>query len=454
MPTLTLRDADLGPGAPVDVRVAGGIVTQVGVRASIDGETIDCAGAAVLPGLHDHHVHLLATAAAADSVCCGPPDVHSRSDLFGALRRATPRDGWLRGVGYDDAAVGPLDRDALDEMRADVPVRIQHRGGSLWALNSPAVAALAVDEARVDGVERDVDGRPTGRLWRLDGWLADRLGHSSVPDLAALSARLASYGITGVTDATPDLPPPTARLLTGGALAQRVTLLGDRDGAAPWKIVLSDHELPGLDVLVVRIAAVRPRPVALHCVTRAALVLAIAAFREVGARRGDRIEHAAVCPRDVAIELAALRVSVITQPSLVALRGDDYLDCVEPEDVPDLWPFASLLKAGVAVGCSSDAPYGDLDPWRSVAAAAHRTAQSGRVVGAGERVPARVTLDRFLTAADDPGGPPRTIHAGATADLVVLDRPLAEVLRTPDAVRVRHTLIGGRVVYRAEAVPA
>jgi predicted amidohydrolase YtcJ len=403
----------------------------------------------VLPGLHDHHVHLLATAAAAGSVAC---DMHDRQELAAALRRTTPVDGWIRGVGYDDGAIGPLDRDSLDELRADVPVRVQHRGGSLWVLNSAGLAAVRIDEVDVDGVERDRGGRATGRLWRLDSWLADRLGSSAVPDLAALSTRLASYGITGVTDATPELPTRTARLLTGAALVQRVTLLGDRDSAAPWKIVLSDHRLPDFDELRSRIAVARPRPVALHCVTRVALVLALAALRDVGVRRGDRIEHAAVCPRDLAAQLAALGVAVVTQPSLVALRGDDYLDRAEPADVAALWPLASLLDSGVAVGCSSDAPYGDLDPWRTIAAAVHRVAPSGRVVRAAERVPAAVALARFLTPADDPGGPPRQVSAGAVADLVVLDRPLADALREPADVRVRHTLIGGRVVYAADAV--
>ncbi len=448
MPSLTLRNADLGLARPVDVRVVDGVIALPG---PVGDAWIDCAGGAVLPGLHDHHVHLLAAAAALDSVDCAVP---STTQFAAALRAARPRGGWLRGVGYDDGRLGALERDALDAIRADVPLRIQHRGGSLWVLNSAGLAAVGVDEDAPDGVERDAAGRPTGRLWRLDGWLAERLGRTDAPDLAGLSARLASFGITGVTDATPDLSPETARVLRGGAIAQRVTLLGDRAGTAPWKIVIADHDAAELGELRARIAAVRPRPVALHCVSRVALVLALVALREVGVERGDRIEHAAVCPPDLAGQLAALRVAVVTQPSLVALRGDDYLDRVEPVDVNALWPFGTLLRAGVRVGCSSDAPYGDLDPWRSIAAATRRSAPSGRVVGAAERVSAGVALAGFLTSPDDPGGPPRRVHPGAVADLVVLDRPLRDALRAPDAVRVTHSVVAGRVVHAAEAVPA
>ena len=454
MSGLTLRDAAVEPFGLVDIHVLDGVVHGVGAELRpADGEWLDCAGAAVLPGLHDHHVHLLASAAAADSVMCGPPSVSGAADLARALRAATPRGGWIRGVGYDDG-LGPLDRGALDRLRSDLPMRVQHRGGSLWVLNSAGVEALGLDEVDLAGVERDAAGRPTGRLWRLDGWLRERIGSAAPPDLASLSARLASRGVTGVTDATPDLSVDVVQLLTGGAVAQRVTLLGDPAGRAPWKIVVSDHELPGLDELRFRILAARPRPVALHCVTRAALVLTVTALREAGVRRGDRIEHAAVCPPEVAMQLAGLGVTVVTQPSLVARRGDDYLERVDADEVAVLWPFASLLAAGVAVGCSSDAPYGDLDPWHTVAAAVDRRAPSGRVLGAAERVPARLALERFLTAPQDPGGARREVRSGTVADLIVLDRPLADALRDPSAVQVRYTIIGGRLVHSLEAVPA
>lgn len=143
------------------------------------------------------------------------------------------------------------------------------------------------------------------------------------------------------------------------------------------------------------------------------------------------------------------------QPSLVARRGDEYLDRVETEDVPFLWPFASLVSAGVAVACSSDAPYGELDPWQTVVAARDRISPSGRVVGPGERVRPAAALAGFLTPAEPPGGVARTIQVGAAADLVMLDRPLADALRDPAARDVRLTMIDGRVMYEADAaVPA
>src|ERR1700735_1204779 len=111
---LFLRDVELGDGRSVGVRLCGAHVAAIGPNLMPRGEpVVDGEGGALLPGLHDHHVHLLATAAVGDSVGCGPPAVLTWADLAAALARAQPRDGWIRGIGYDDGLVGPLARMAL-----------------------------------------------------------------------------------------------------------------------------------------------------------------------------------------------------------------------------------------------------------------------------------------------------------------------------------------------------
>ena len=97
---------------------------------------------------------------------------------------------------------GPLDRWALDRLVPDHPLRAQHSSGALWVLNSAALAATGAADATEEGVERDADGVPTGRLWRLDRWLAAALPRRAL-DLAGVSADLAPLGVAGVTDADP-----------------------------------------------------------------------------------------------------------------------------------------------------------------------------------------------------------------------------------------------------------
>lgn len=433
-------------GRRADCRLRDGRVAELGDLRPVAGDQVlDAAGGALLPGLADHHLHLLGTAAAASSV-----ELSAAPDRQAMLRLlAAPAAGPIRAVGWYEARHGELDVDALDALAGPGrSVRVQHRSGALWVLNTAALRALPSLED--PGVERDAAGRPTGRLWRADHLLR---GLGPVPDLAALGRRLAGYGLTHLTDATPDLDAGALDLLTGGALPQRLLLLGapdgwpgtDRAAAGPAKIVVADHALPDLDVLAARIAGAHAagRAAALHCVTRAALVLALAAWQLAGARLGDRVEHAAVAgPAEIAA-LSALGIRVVTQPSLVARRGSSYVAGSDAADVPDLWPYASLLAGGVPVACSSDAPYGDPDPWATVRAARDRLTDGGVVLGAGERVPAATALRSLLTDPAAPGGEPRRITAGMAADLVLLRVGLDEALDDPHPGVVRHTFCAG-----------
>ena len=73
-----------------DVRIAEGRIEVIAERiAPHPGEgMIDAEGGALFPGLHDHHIHLFALAAALGSVACGPPSVWiaARSPLRSAPR--------------------------------------------------------------------------------------------------------------------------------------------------------------------------------------------------------------------------------------------------------------------------------------------------------------------------------------------------------------------------------
>ncbi|MFB4309483.1 amidohydrolase family protein [Actinomadura sp. GTD37] len=455
------RNAEVAGRGRTDVRVAGAGVAEVGrglARAS--GERIvDCRGAALLPGLWDHHLHLHALWAWRRSTLCGPPAVGGRPGLAAALRAALPdENGWVRGVGYAESVAGDLDAAALDALRADAPVRVQHRSGALWILNSAAVREAGLASGGHPGIERDAHGDPTGRLWRADSWLRERIPAARTADLGGVGRELAAAGITGVTDATPDLAPAAIASIEDGGLPQRVHLLGrplesppgrnPRVTAGPYKIVLADSGLPGLDALAARIRAAHAggRAVAVHCVTRESLLLLLAAFADAGVRDGDRIEHAALVPPDVIGRLVSLRLRVVTQPGFIADRGDDYLRDVPAADRGDLYRCRSLADAGVPVALSSDAPYGPLDPWLVMDAAVRRRTRSGAAVGPDESIPASAALRSYLSAPDDPGGPPRRVRPGAAADLVLLHTDLGGALRSPDSGAVRHTMIAGRIV--------
>lgn len=476
-------------GTTCDVRVDGDRITDVArtVARQSGDEEIDAGGGALIPGLHDHHIHLRAWAASRESVFVGPSVLSGEPDLGAALREAgTGPDGWVRAVGYHESVAGSLDRDILDRLAPDRPVRVQHRSGVLWMLNSPALELVGAEDDLSAGIERSADGRASGRLWRMDDWLADRLARSSQTGdrvvsrsdwfrsaVVALSRIAAARGVTGWTDATPHRDETETTLLfeasASGSIRQRLHLMqpldaepedqiGGRPG--PVKVLLDDMTLPTLEWLsgVVSDAHRRQRAVAVHCVTTSQLTLAVSAFeccagqppaQTESEREGDRIEHGAVIPEGFLPLIADQGLTVVTQPNFVYERGDDYLSEVEGGELQDLWRARSLTAAGVPLAAGTDAPFGSPDPWLAVRSSIRRQTRSGSTLNGRELLEWSSALGLWLGDALSPAVP-REVSPGQRGDLVLLGTVLPEALDGQDPVDVRVTVIKGEVAFAAD----
>jgi predicted amidohydrolase YtcJ len=451
--------AELRPGEVRDLRLTGGRVVEVELRLRPrrDEDVLDASGHAVLPGLHDHHIHLRATAASFSSLDLRP--VGTAAELTVALRDALaglPAGEWLRVVGYHESIAGPLDRATLDRLTSpNQPVRVQHRSGILWVLNSAAITAAGLEQRDDEGVDP-----AAGHLWRRDDVIRpfSRLAAGS---LALLGHRAAMRGVTGFTDATPatsvDHAHDLADELRTAGVVQNLRMMGPVGAIAPHadrvalgevKILLDDDRLPALADLeaIIRRAHDEQRQVAVHCVTRLQLVVALAALDAAGAQRGDRIEHASVVPAELVGELQRLGVTVVTQPHFIAERGDEYLHDVEPDDLDSLYRVGSLARAGVPVAAGTDAPYGHVDPWRSIAAALRRRTPDGHQLGVDETVDLPTALSLYTGHADRPARR-RVVAPGSPADLCVLEVAWGALADALDDPPVRATVIAGELAF-------
>jgi predicted amidohydrolase YtcJ len=465
--TLLIRNVVIRGRPGLDVRVDHEKILEVGrsLPRHPGERTLDGAGGAVIPGLHDHHVHLRAAVAARLAVdvseVASPPEFDRVVST--AAAEAGGQSRWLRIIGWHEHAAGSLDRRRLDLLTGSLPARVQHRSGAMWVLNSAAIHQTAADTCDLPGVERDDRGEPTGRLLRMDAWLRDQLpawaSEAFASGLTEYAAAAALLGVTGFTDATPNSDDATvaefATLAAAGAVPQRLVLMGPaglsrpaagRVEIGPVKVILDDTTLPAVEELagIIATAHRHSRAAAVHCVTAEQLVVTVAALERAGSA-GDRIEHAAVVPPGYPERLAALDVAVVTQPGFIAARGDDYRRDIETAERAWLYPCASLIRAGVTVAAGTDAPFGPADPWRCIAAAITRRTSFGRVLGRNERVSASRALRLFLAAPEDVRRI-RTVTAGQPSDLCVLRAPLTAALTHPDAATVRATVIRGRVI--------
>lgn len=418
---MLIRDVEVEGCGRVDVRVRDGRIVELGRhlggRVGIHGR-----GGALLPGLHDHHVHLASLAAEQASVRVGPQDVTGLDQLAEALRAGPPGE-WVRAVGYHESVAGELDRATLDRLVADRPVRVQHRSGELWVWNGAALRAAGLDDAG------------DGRFWRSDERLR-ALAPPTTLDLTGVGLRAAARGVTGFTNADPH-PADDLRVLLLRDLPQRVTVMS-LDRQAPVKIRLDDLTLPLPDELAQRIVRARPRPVAVHCVTRVQLLVTLLALDEAGSVPGDRIEHGAVIPVESLAWLRRLGVTVVTQPHFPVERARAYEADVHPDDQPHLYRCGTLIAAGIPVAAGTDAPYGTADPWAVMRTAVGRAGPEG--------LPPRAALGLFLGTPLAPGGPRRTVAPGAPADLCLLHLPLGAALDDLTADAVRATLVAGQTL--------
>ena len=297
-------------------------------------------GGTVIPGLHDHHVHLRSSAAAAGvrarRAAAGPHRGRLRDALAAAVADA---DGWIRAVGYHDSVAG-----AAGPSRAGRPVAAGAgpRAAPQWRAVDAELAGA--------GAHRQRPITPTaGSSGRIRRFRVAR-----APSLRHLSDRLAAFGVTGITEATPgygqrDIETLTEATQSGGLRQHLHCMAVGRNPAHRGGQHRPGQAHPGRHrprsrrtVPVDRRQPRRRSPGRGACVTDSQLVVTIAALREAGGHPGDRIEHAAMVPDDCIADLADLGVTVVTQPNFVAERGDQYLADVPAAQHDQLWRVASL----------------------------------------------------------------------------------------------------------------
>lgn len=447
--------------------IVGGRFKEIAdtVDQNAGSTTIDARGGLLIPGLHDHHTHLIAYAASLVSVNCGPPNVTSEAELISALAKPSGSH-WLRGTGYHESVFPHLDRQWLDTWAPDRPIRIQHRSGRLWILNSRGIELIEGAARRLPSHEQDRLTSTDGRLFDVDELLGG-LTRSDPPRVGQASQTLAAFGVTGINDMTPSNNTETwqwfTELQNSNELLQKVRLSGrpelshsqqtTRLSIGETKVHLHDSSLPDFDEFVstITLSHRQQRHIAVHCVTEVELVFTLSAFRSAGTLPGDRIEHASVIPPALIEQLCELGLSVVTQPNFVYERGDAYLQDIPRGEHPFLYRTGSLIRAGIPTAFGTDLPFGHPDPWAAMLAATKRTTFNGNQLNEVECITPEAALNGFLGELEAPFTI-RSIKPGVPADCCLLDVPW-EVLRSDlSSSHVRMTIRDGELIYNRDRV--
>ena len=475
-------------------------VQRVGTGDPPDAHrVVDLPGATIVPGFVDTHVHLTGTGVHHQAPELG--SATSSAELLGIVRRVVEgREGPVLVHGFDESRWTERTLPTIDDLDAvgDRPLAIVRVDGHVTLANSVALhSSGALDR---DGVERDDEGEPTGRVTQeanaaLRRWFSSHLAEHDVEELQLAAASLAvSRGVTTVHEmsmpherglrdleillahrtrlpldvltyvATMDIPQVMDLGLAGiggdlpvdGSIGARTAAVSspyvDASGSGAryydddrLATFFRDGHLAGLQVGV-------------HAIGDAAVEQVVAAWERVyqgldsrGRRhfraRRHRIEHFEMASANLIERAAMLGLAISVQPSFDAAwggRGALYDQALGWERASAMNPIRGLLERGVEIGAGSDTPITTLDPIATVVALEQHHEPTQRL--SREEAVRLCTLGSArLGQQEDKKG---SLEPGKHADFVAYDVDILEVASL-EGIRPIATVSLGRNVYAA-----
>jgi predicted amidohydrolase YtcJ len=499
----------------MDLIVADAVVVTMAPGTAV----VRLDGATVVPGLIDAHCHVADVGYLATAADCSQPSAPDIPAIQARLREAagrTPAGSWVTGAGYVEYKLHEgrhPTRGELDQAVPGRPAVLYHTSLHAAVLNTAALAEAGFADGQPDPPDgafgRDAQGRLDGVVFERPMFALfernlrediARMGAAArIGLIGAASQRLAAFGVTGACDADmrtdtyaayaeadaagllgvrirglvvhdhADRVPAgrhSDRLATGavkiwadGGMSSRTAAIFGSYPVPPYGsgiLYFSPGELTGM----VRDFDTSGLQVCIHAQGDRAIEIVLDAYAAVlaggaGNPLRHRIEHGGAMYPPLAARAAALGIVIVSQPGFMSTLGDGFAEAFGDRS-DELYAFASWQRAGLVVAGSSDAPVITADPRLGLRDAILRRTGSGRLLGPGERLPARDALAMYTTQAafaahrEHETG---SLEAGKHADFVVLEENplLAEPERIAD-IGVLATVLGGTPVYQATKI--
>ncbi|MER7796036.1 amidohydrolase family protein [Microbacterium sp. NPDC096154] len=472
-----LYDVHLADGLIVDIAPAGALPRR--------GTVLDAGGAWLIPGLWDHHVHVLQWALGVERVSLR--DAASAAEAAALAAGAPVRsDGRRIAVEMRDALwPEPASLAAIDEATGDTPTYVLNLDlHSLW-MNTAALrregvepdgtglvreeAAFAITRVLNDVPDADGDAAVAraasaaaarglvgyvdlDMTWNEDAWHrrvaagfdALRVDFGIYPQHLDRAIALGLRSGDPLRDAETDLVRVgPLKVITDGSLGTRTAACTHGYADDPRNLGVLNVS-PGDLTELMTSATAAGIGCAIHAIGDRANTLALDAFAATGAV--GRIEHAQLVRHADLARFARLGVGASVQPEH-AVDDRELSDELWGEQTALPYPLRSLRDAGANLLFGSDAPVAPLDPWITMAAAVFRTRDGREPWRPEERIDPATAL-----AASTAGGSLHgaRVEPGELADLalVAID-PLTASEAELRGMAVHATLLAGRLTHLA-----
>ncbi len=470
-------------------------------------------GAFVCAGFRDAHIHAIPYAALLSGCSLkSATTIDDLVDRVATFARSVPPGHPIVATRFDDESLRERrlpTRDDLDRAVPDRPAVIYRYCGHIAVANSKALEASKIDETAQDPpgglIDRDGRGVPTGVLRETaTGLISSALarGEALAPSkLIDAMTRLAGLGITSIgamvgygespfeklaaesqlwREVAPELPikvhalsiastphdlAASARMMTdAGSRLQWLGVKRFADGslgghtAAMCEPFTDDdttgtYRLTDADIEVSRHSLTLGGMVAIHAIGDRAVTGVLEVFEALidgGAHPGDlRMEHVSMASPALIERFARSGVTAVVQPAFLASESAWVGSRVGTERMKWVYPFRSMLDAGISVAGSSDCIVEPPHPLWGIAAAMDRYG-----INEEEALSGTQALGLFTDGAVGAIREAAPLAVGSPADLVVIDTDLTTA--SPQEVRstqVIETFVDGGAVIVDRSLP-
>jgi predicted amidohydrolase YtcJ len=494
------------------VAVKKGKILGVGTNAEVKRwigrrtKTIDLKNKTVLPGFIDSHAHMVSLGRPLPWVDLRHvSSIKEIQRLLKAEVRNTSNGKWILGRGWDQERLREKrfpTRWDLDIVSVDNPILIIRACGHAAVANTKVLRIAKMDKKSPAVLREFVDtnaaGEPTGLVTEKAVDLLSSLPQPSEENLLGACCRACSeaakYGLTSIACIASDprevqalqklrkegrlsvrvyvmvpvecfddfrdkriddpfLKLRCLKIFADGSLGARTAALQEPYKDEPSKSGMLYYSRAQLRNLVKK-AEESGFQVAVHAIGDRAVKETLSAFgsvlsKEQIAEHRHRIEHASLLSPDLIRLIRALGVLVCVQPCFVV--SDFWVSRrLGPERARWVYAFKSLMKSGVLLASSSDAPIELVSPLLGVwaAVAKHRLREERLSV---EEALRTYTINAAYFSFEE--AVKGSIEVGKYADLTILSHnPLKVEPSKLKDIQVEMTIVDGKIVYSSESL--
>ncbi len=495
---------------------AVGSITEVAFHKKEETLLVDVKGKTILPGFNDAHIHVWKVGQL-ESFILDLRGVAS-SDLLQRkvkeLADKLPAGTWIIGRGFNEQVLRekrkPVKED-MDVISTIHPIYLIRTCAHIAVTNSLALKLAQVTsstEAPLGGIigktqHGDLDGLFYETALGLITKVIPTPTKSEYQQMIlAGTAMLLRHGITSATDPAvhPELLEAYLELDAKKELPIRLNLMPillPDGGSAPYPVpqkyssefvsvdtvkFFSDGGLSGKTAAlkrsyknsnekgVVRLAREefirlsreaqqKGFRIGTHAIGDVAIDLVLEVYKTLHAEFGDtrnRIEHFGLPSEENIQDVKKFGFVPVPQPIFLDELGENFRSSLDDNYLNGCYPINSLLKEGIQVAFSTDAPVvKNINPWSCIKASVSRKTKEGNSIAAHEAVTVQEAIDAYTVGSAYAEGQEKikgSLEPGKLADFIIVDKnPLTISVDEIESIQIESVYINGDPVLNLKS---